>query len=75
MARVERVRKFKARAGKTIGIGDKDNPIATLEVIEVKGRTVEFIYNGEHRPWIADTTSAVLPKSQQPPTGQPEVPQ
>jgi len=71
MTRVER----KARAGQVISFGDKDNPIVTLELIEVNLRTVRFKYKSGLHMWIADATSVEPQKSQQPPTGQPEAPQ
>jgi|TARA_Y100000296_G_scaffold56141_1_gene64439 hypothetical protein len=50
MAKVAR----KTRAGKVIGIGDKDDPSATIEIIAVQGQSVSIVYTGAEHFWIDD---------------------
>jgi DNA/RNA endonuclease YhcR with UshA esterase domain len=48
MAKIAR----KTRAGKVIIIGNP--PLATIEIIEVRGRNVSFVYRGEYSIEIDD---------------------
>lgn len=50
MAKIAR----KTRVGKVIIIGNPDRPRATIEIIEVRGRNVSFVYRGEYSIEIDD---------------------